>query len=224
MKDRKFCLLAGAGPGVGMGIARRFAQEGFRVGLVARRPEALDDYVREVEAAGGAGLAIPADLTDFAATRAALDAALAEHGPADVLVYNASVWRGEGVLEVDPADFHRDLALDVTGAVVAVQAVAPGMAEAGGGVILLTGGGLALRPQDGAPAPSLTAGKSALRGLAFAMAGELAPRGLPVRTVTIAGNVEPGTPFDPARIAEAMWARYAAPADDAAVETIFRGG
>jgi NAD(P)-dependent dehydrogenase (short-subunit alcohol dehydrogenase family) len=109
------------------------------------------------------------------------------------------------------------------GALAATQAVWPAMREAGRGTVLWTGGGLALAPQYGAAVPALTAAKSALRGLAFAAAPELAASGVRLATITIAGVVAPGGPFDPDRIAEAFWAAHAAPAGPSPVEHVFTG-
>jgi len=108
------------------------------------------------------------------------------------------------------------------GVLVYTQAVWPAMRAAGRGTVIWTGGGLALAPQDGTAVPALTAGKSALRGLALAAAPELPAGGVRLATVTIAGMVAPGGPFDPDRIAGAFWAAHAA-ADGAPVETVFSG-
>ena len=97
------------------------------------------------------------------------------------------------------------------------------MRAAGRGTLLFTGGGLALYPEYGAGVSSLAAGKAGLRAFAFALAKELAPEGIHVATVTIAGTVKPGTAFDPDRIAEEYWALHAQPADSWSVERVFDG-
>jgi NAD(P)-dependent dehydrogenase (short-subunit alcohol dehydrogenase family) len=78
----------------------------------------------------------------------------------------------------------------------------------GSGSLLFTGGGLALAPQFGAGVTSLVAGKAGLRGFVHALHAELAGQGIRVGTVTVAGTVSPGTPFDPDRIAERFWALH----------------
>jgi NAD(P)-dependent dehydrogenase (short-subunit alcohol dehydrogenase family) len=122
-----------------------------------------------------------------------------------------------------PARFRADLDLCATGALACAQAAFPAMQARGAGSLLFTGGGLALRPEFGAGVAGLTAGKSALRGLVFALAGELAPHGIHVGTVTIAGQVAPGGPFDPDRIAEAFAALHAEPRGAWSIETVFAG-
>ena len=91
------------------------------------------------------------------------------------------------------------------------------------GSILFTGGGLALYPEYGANASSLTAGKSALRGLTYAMAKELEPEGIHVATVTIAGTVAEGTAFAPDTIAECYWALHQQPKAQWSTEIVFNG-
>jgi short-subunit dehydrogenase len=87
--------------------------------------------------------------------------------------------------------------------VVATQVAAPAMRAAGAGTILFTGGGFADYP---VPAlATLSLGKAALRSAATILGVELAEDGIRVATVTIAGVVERGTPFDPDRIAETFW-------------------
>ena len=84
------------------------------------------------------------------------------------------------------------------------------MRAAGRGTMVLTGGGLAHEPMAGATALSI--GKAGLRSLTFCLAQELAPEGIHVATVTVCGRVEPGTHFDPDRIADEYWKLHTEPA------------
>jgi len=81
--------------------------------------------------------------------------------------------------------------------------VIPAFIEQNKGTLLFTGGGFAVAPS--AKYTSLSIGKAGIRALAFALAEELNPQGIHVGTVTIAGNVSPGTFFDPDLIAERYW-------------------
>jgi NAD(P)-dependent dehydrogenase (short-subunit alcohol dehydrogenase family) len=216
----KLAIVAGVGPGMGLALARRFAADGCGVALIARRADALAGFLREV---GPGASAHPADLADPEAVAAVMAAIRAERGPAEALIWNAALWREQPAMAMSPADFHRDLALGVTGALAAAQAVYPDMRAAGRGVMLFTGGGLALAPQYGAAVPSLTAAKSALRGLVHALAGELRTQGVRVGTVTIAGPVAPGGPFDPDLIAARFAALAALPPEDPTVEIVHDG-
>ncbi len=213
-------IIAGAGPGVGLAVARRFAREGFSLGLIARREAPL----REASAGLGVPVAVAAaDLAEPGAAARAIGAITAALGPATVLVYNAAGVTPGPAMAMEEAGFARDLALSVTGAFAAARAVHPAMRAAGGGTMLFTGGGLALAPANGAGVASLTAGKSGLRGLVHALAGELAGEGIHVATVTIAGFVVPGTGFDPELIAERYWAVHQEKRGAWTVEAVFTG-
>lgn len=142
-----------------------------------------------------------------------------------MLVYNAyrASMAAPGPSALAPAELAADFAVNVTGALVAAQAVLPGMRAAGAGSILLTGGGLALDPTGWLPAASLAVGKAGLRNLAASLHAELAPAGIHAGMVTIAGMVAPGTAFDPDRIAEAFWGLHSDPAGAFRPELIFKG-
>lgn len=217
------CIVAAAGPGLGAAVARRFAREGFDVALIARDAARLADLAETVRAEGVRVTSHAADLCGLDTVAAAFAEIEAAHGAAEVLVYNGARWHERPAMTLDPMDFTWDLSLCATGALVCAQAVYPAMKATGRGTILFTGGGLALNPQHGAGVASLTAGKSALRGLTYALAAEVAPEGVHVATVTIAGTIAPGTAFDPDRIAERYWTLHREPADAWSVESVFDG-
>lgn len=201
----KHAIVAGVGPGLGLAIARHFGREGFAVSLLARDPDSLKAHVAALADEGITARGYPADLCELDTVTHAFSAMQGDSGPADVLIYNAARWHQVPAMTLDPMTFNWDLALCATGALACAQLVYPAMKARGAGSLLFTGGGLALYPASGAGVASLTAGKSALRGLVHALASELAPDGLHVATVTIAGQVKPGTALDPALIAETYW-------------------
>jgi NAD(P)-dependent dehydrogenase (short-subunit alcohol dehydrogenase family) len=192
--------VVGAGPGLGLAVASRFASEGFRLALVARSPDRLD---LSVLPPGAAPVLAAADAGDAASLRDAFARIRAEAGDPDVLVYNASLWVPGRPTELDAEAFVTGLRVGAVGALVAAQEVAAGMRAAGRGTILLTGSGVALRAK--AASAGLAAQKAALRSLAFTLADELGPDGVHVATVTIAGVLAAGTFYDPALIAETYW-------------------
>lgn len=223
MNDHPLAIIAAVGPGMGIALARRFAREGFAIGLIARSADRLAAHAAELAAFDVPVGIATADLCDLASLKAAFDSLLGRFGPASVLIYNGARWHQQPAMTLDPMTFNWDVALSATGALASVQHVYPGMKAAGAGTILFTGGGLALRPEYGAGVASLTAGKSALRGLTYALAGELGPEGIHVATVTIAGTVAPQTAFDPDRIAEAYWTLHCQPKADWLTEIVFDG-
>jgi len=203
------CAVVGAGPGLSQAVARRFAREGFRVALLARRPEALEGYVAELRGAGADAHGFPADAGDPASLQAAFGRVAAQLGAPEVLVYNAAALVPGVPSGLDPAAVLEQLKVNVVGALVSAQQVIPAMRAAGRGTILLTGGGLALSPIP--QYASLALGKAAMRNLSFSLAFELEPEGIHVATVTVGGFIEPGTRFDPDQIAEEYWRLHTQP-------------
>ncbi len=222
MKER-VAIVAGVGPGVGLAVARRFAREGYDVGLLARSASRLETFRAELASLGVRAHAVPLDLCQPETVAPAVAEIREALAAPSVLVYNAARWHEAKAIELPPEVFASDLALSVGGALACAQAVYPDMKARGGGSLLFTGGGLALHPEYGAGVASLSAGKAALRNLTFALAKELEPDDVHVGTVTIAGTVAEGTPFDPALIAERFWALHNEPRDAWTVEHVYRG-
>lgn len=204
-------LVVAAGPGLGAAIARRFAREGTAVGLVARSAERLGGLVDELRALDVPVEVAEADVADTHALRSALADLRRRLGEPDVLVYNGSEYVEGRPTEVPPDAVLHAVQVGVTGALVAVQEVAPAMRAAGRGTILLTGSEAAVNPYPGAAAVGIA--KAGLRNLALSLEKELAPEGVHVTTVTIRGVLKPGTAFDPEVIAERYWELQGEPAD-----------
>ncbi|MGW6499793.1 SDR family NAD(P)-dependent oxidoreductase [Nonomuraea angiospora] len=191
-------VIIGAGPGIGRSVARRFAREGLPIALVSRTGTTLDlDGV----------LAYKADSTDEDQLRAALDAAAAELGTPDAVVYNAAIIRPDAPGEVSVRAQLDAWAVNVVGALVAAGHVAPAMARRGSGSFLITGG----MPEPKAQYVSLSLGKAGVRTLAALLDQEYGPSGVHVASVTVAGPVAPGTAFDPDDIAEHYWRLHTQP-------------
>jgi NAD(P)-dependent dehydrogenase (short-subunit alcohol dehydrogenase family) len=214
-------IIIGYGPGVSSAVAEAFADEGYPLALIARDPAKLDAAVGALGARGIRAQAFAADAGDAASLTRALDAVRDVYGDAEVLLYNAANWRPGPVLGTTPESFVEDFRVCVTGALVAARALAPAMIAAGRGTLLFTGGGLALYPSP--QAPSLSVGKAGIRALALMLAEELAPKGIRVGTVTIAGEVAPGTAFAPERIAEAFVSLHRGKPDPKTAEILFKG-
>jgi len=189
-------VVIGAGPGIGRAVAERFAREGLPVAVLSRRPRAY-----------AGALALTADVADEDALRAALDAATARLGPPDVLVYNTALIRRDRVGALTPAEQRAAWAVNVGGAIAAAAHVLPGMAARGSGTFLATGGMPVARPGY----VSLSLGKAALRALVELLDEQYAPAGVHVATVTVAGTVAPGGPFDPDLIATHYWRLHTQP-------------
>jgi len=178
-------LVIGAGPGISGATARRLAADGYDVGLVARREDALAQYGAGLRAEGIRTEWAVAEAGDANGLTAAIQRLIAALGPVDVLLYNVSAGRQAGVAELSPEELLDDLGTGVVGLQTAVRAVLPGMRERGGGTVLVTGGGSADSPVR--TMASLGVQKAAVRALAQVQAHALAPDGVHVATVTVRG-------------------------------------
>ena len=193
-------IIIGAGPGVSAAIARRFGRDGYRIGLVARSADKLAEQVAALTADGIEAACETADAGDLPGLKAAVTRLIERLGPCNVLVYNASVMRPGGPLDISVDQVRDEFSVNLLGALQSAQQVAPAMVERGKGAILFTGGGLALEPYP--EWTSLALGKAALRSLSLSLYKDLAPKGVHICVLAICGIVEPGGPFDPETIAE----------------------
>lgn len=193
-------MIVGAGPGLGQALARAFAQVGHPIALFARQRDRLDTLVAELEGESHRVSGYGVDVTIAHELRTAIEQAATELGPPSALVYNAFAVQPDRPSELSAQALSDVLAVDVLGAVTAVNAFRP-LLDDSGGTVLLTGGGLALQPS--AQLASLSIGKAALRAYAQVLHEEQAPRGVHVSTVTIAGALQAGDDrFDPHQVAE----------------------
>jgi len=199
----------GAGPGIGLSVARRFAREGFDLALLCRPSDDGAAFQAELEALGAKALVIPAELAQAGALEQALESTEVHAGHPEVLVYNASRGARRPVVEVDPETLAEDFRVSVAAALQCVRWALPAMRARGRGTLLFTGGGLALAPKAGEAAASM--GKAALRSLALCLAPELAPEGIHAATVTVAGFVQRESAFNADFVAEAFWELHAEP-------------
>lgn len=210
-------VVVAAGPGLGLAVAQRFAREGWSAGLVGRSAEKLADLASVVREAGGGRVAsATADVGDETALRAALRSITDELGAADVLVYNGSAYVQGSGLSLTTEELHLALDVGVTGAMVAVQEVAPAMQAAGTGTVVLTGSVAADRASTSAAAVGVA--KAALRSLARSLHKELAADGVRVVSVTIDGVLSGPGSLDLDAIAERYWQLATGSDQPAAVE------
>jgi NADP-dependent 3-hydroxy acid dehydrogenase YdfG len=192
-------LIVGAGPGIAAATARRFGRQGYTVGLVARREEALVELQAALDGEAALVGRVPAEAGSPESLTAAIQVLAESFGPVDVLLYNVSVGREVAVPQLAPDDLLADLAAGAVGLQTAVRAVLPGMRGAGSGTVLVTGSGAADRPI--ASMATLGVQKAALRALVEVQARALAPEGIHVATATIRGLVGEDRQIHPDRIA-----------------------
>lgn len=218
---RPVCVIVGAGPGVGLAVARRFGREGMAIALLARSDDKVQRYAADLAQDGITAQGFAADADDLDQLAAVLQQVARELGPSNVLIYNAVAFTPGPVSTLSADHLLAGVRVSAAGALVAAQQVLPAMRAQGQGTILFTGGGAALSPIPGLI--SLSIGKSAIRMLAYGLAQELEGSGIRVGTVTIFGGVAPGTDFDPDKIAERYWAFHSQPGEGGTVEISYRG-
>lgn len=174
-------LVSGGASGIGEQIVRAFAEQGSRTGFVdldADRGKALAD---ELRSAGSKVQFEACDLRDIEALRRAFAAVEAAHGPAMVLVNNAARDDRHGWETVTPEYFDERIATNLRHMFFAIQAVAPGMIEAGKGSIINFGSNSWWEAGGGFPV--YTQAKAAVHGLTRGMARDLGKHRIRVNTV-----------------------------------------
>jgi len=130
-------LISGGSRGLGRLLASTLGLAGATVALLARSRDGLEDTVAAVERAGGKAVAVTADVTDEAATAAAVAELRRLSGPIDVLINNAGVSGPAGQMwDIDPADWWRTFEVNLRGPSTLARLVLPDMIAAGGGRIL----------------------------------------------------------------------------------------
>ena len=236
-------VVIGAGPGLGLALARRFACTGLPTAFAARRPDAVADYQGQLEAEGLRTTGYVADAADPASISAMFARVRDADGDPQVGVYNAAriepsrVVTPSGIEEARYADapgwkahgapvgldyLVESFRTNVAGALHAAQEVAPAMMKRGCGTILLTGGVLAFEPWIEWGTVAL--GKAALRSLGHSLFKELVPHGVQVATVAIHGTMASGTPYDHDLVADAYWQLHRRPRAEWAPDFHFKPG
>ena len=147
----KAAIVTGAARGIGRATAVAFAREGADVmgidiagpvsstlEVVPATADELAETGRLVEAAGTRWCEARLDQRDLAALRAAAEKARATFGRLDILFANAGIQAFKPILEMEDADWHDQIDVNLTGTCNAIRAVAPHLVENGGGRIIVT--------------------------------------------------------------------------------------
>ena len=179
---RASALITGASRGIGRAAAAALAREGWAVCVnYLERRDAAGALVEEIRARGGTALAVQADVSDRSAVEAMVREASEVLGPVELLVNNAGISHQGLFQDVDDALWDRLLAVNLTGARNAVQAVLPHMLSEKRGCIVNVSSIWGLRGGSCEVAYACT--KAALVGLTRSLALELAPSGIRVNCV-----------------------------------------
>jgi NADP-dependent 3-hydroxy acid dehydrogenase YdfG len=123
-------LVTGASSGIGEATARRLAEDGATVALVARRRDRLEALASKIEQAGGTALAVEADITDRTQAEAAVQQTVERFGRLDILVNNAGLMLLGPVVGADPDEWDQMIGINNQGLLYTTHAALPHLLQA----------------------------------------------------------------------------------------------
>jgi NAD(P)-dependent dehydrogenase (short-subunit alcohol dehydrogenase family) len=182
MTDTKkpLALVTGVGPGTGSAVARRFAEGGYRVAMLARNAERLAALEREIPDS----IAVPCDVSNADA----LEQAITQVGAPKVVVHNA-VGGAFGTFDkIAPETLQRNFEINTMALFHLARLTAPAMVTAGEGAIIVTGNTSAQRGR--AAFAGFAPTKAAQRILAESLARDLGPKGVHVAYLVIDASID----------------------------------
>jgi NAD(P)-dependent dehydrogenase (short-subunit alcohol dehydrogenase family) len=133
-------IVTGASAGIGEAIAKTFAREGAAVAIVSRNADECKRVAGEIETAGGAAFAVPADVTRAADVEAMVDAVVKWRGTIDILVNGVGGWvKLAPVTEIAEEEWDRVITLNLKSAFLCIRAVAKVMIKKRGSSVEIVG-------------------------------------------------------------------------------------
>ncbi|RPA95529.1 NAD(P)-binding protein [Choiromyces venosus 120613-1] len=225
MSTKPLAIIAGAGTGTGLSIARRFAQA-YNVIILSRSSASIDPIVSAVEASGGAAYGIPTDVSSEASVKAAFKDIRTKYpgSPIAAAVFNAGSLNRAPFLEAKLEDWDRTLGTQARGAFLFSQATIPLLLASKDlqhpPTLIFTGATASVKASVNFSV--FAAGKWATRALSQSLAKEFGPQGVHVSHAIIDGVIDvPKTEeytFDaedakisPDAIADAYWHLHTQP-------------
>ena len=183
----KVAFITGAAGGIGLGLARAFAEAGMKIALADVDADALEQAAAELAESGATVLAVPLDVTDRAGWAAAAEKVQSELGTVQLLCNNAGVSTlGLKFGQITPELWTKVVDININGAYNGIHTFLEPMVAAGGGHIVNTasmGGLFGSIPE----LTAYTATKFALVGLSESLRAEVAADGVGVSVVCPGG-------------------------------------
>jgi short-subunit dehydrogenase len=199
----KNLIIVGAGPGLSFGLAEKFGNEGFAVGLISRNEEKLQKQVAELKKLNITAHYASADAYDSKSLEAAILSLKNQMGEIDTLIYNAAALKMKNLMDETTEELVDDFKITVANAYHSVKILMDDLKK-NKGSILLTGGAFALYPNHNFG--SLSLGKAGLRSLAFQLNEALKSENIYVGTLTINGYIQHSSEtHSPKILAEKFW-------------------
>ncbi|WP_404785486.1 SDR family oxidoreductase [Altericista sp. CCNU0014] len=178
--ERHHAIITGGSSGIGKALALKLARAGAHVTLIARTPSTLEAARAEIELARKGVeqrvLALTADVARADRVMAAIETAIAQLGPPDMLVTSAGIAHPGHFRELPLSVFEQTMATNYFGSLYSIRAALPAMEARRKGSIVLISSGAGLVGLYGYTPYSPS--KFALRGLAESLRGELKPYGI----------------------------------------------
>ncbi|KAJ5589882.1 hypothetical protein N7450_003854 [Penicillium hetheringtonii] len=226
--SKPIAIIAGAGPGTGSAIARRFAQI-YPVVLLARSNSSLDPLVKDITQSGGSAIGIPIDVTSPNSMTSAIEEIKKKFGPETSVaasIYNvASKFSRKPFLETSADEFLGSLEPSIKGAFNFAQATLSLMrVDAEGGkyppTLIFTGATASLKGGSGLSGFAMS--KFGIRAMSQSLAREFGPKGIHVSHAILDGIIDtektkgfmediPDSKIDPDWIAESYWFLHTQP-------------
>lgn len=177
---RRTAIVTGAARGIGAGIAERLALDGFAVAVLDLDERECAPVVKRIRDAGGASLAVEADVADEASTLAAVERVAQELGAPTVLVNNAGIIRDNLLARMTATDWDSVMGVHLRGTFLMTREVQRYMIEARWGRIVNLSSSSALGNRGQA---NYSAAKAGVQGLTKTLAIELGRYGITANAI-----------------------------------------
>jgi 3-oxoacyl-[acyl-carrier protein] reductase len=174
-------VVTGAGQGIGRGIAELYAREGAHVAVVDIQAQAADEVVEGIQKSGGSAMAVACDVSSRAEVTRAHEQVTERLGTVSILVNNAGITRPAMLWNMTDEDWDAVLATHLYGSFLWLQAVTPGMRDAGSGRVIFSTSAAGILGSIGQI--NYSAAKAGLLGMTRSAAKELARYGILVNAI-----------------------------------------